>query len=848
MKINIPDFCLVLMVGASASGKSTLANRLFYPHEVVSSDHCRAMVTNDPSDQSANDEVFDLMHTIVRKRLQRGLLTVADATNLKPRDRREFLQIARDTDCSTVAITLNIPEHICQERNAQRQDRQTPPRVIARHTRDTAASLKQMRRERIREVHVISSTYDQDAITVERQRSPSNLKHLTGPFDIIGDPHGCAAELQELLAKLGYLPHNDAEHGDTLRHPQGRTAIFLGDLVDRGPDSPGVLDTVMAMTQSGDALCVTGNHDNKLVRKLRGNPVQMTHGLPQTMEQLENVPEEKTEQYRKFLNGLRHHYILDNGNLAVAHAGIIEPYQGRSSGRVRNFCLYGETNGETDQYGLPQRHDWAQEYRGQASVVYGHVPTTNPQWLNNTICVDTGCVYGGQLTAVRYPEKDLVQVQAHAVHYQPERPADTSPEPSPGTPAHQPSHISIEDLTGQKSIWTMSTGRVRINPDQAAAAVETMSRFALDPRWLPYLPATISPCDTSPLQDHLEHPDQALGYYASQKQPTVTCQEKHMGSRAIIAVARTPQKLSEVFRIPSKLQGQCYTRNGRPFFTDTTMLQQLLTRMNQALETSGVYEELDTGWLLMDAEIMPWSLKATELINRHFAPIAATGLHTLPHTARLLDQAQARGIDTGDRALDIKRRAEALTKYHAAYSQYSWEVDDITDIKIAPFHILASEGMAQTGNDHPWHMAIADRLAQADPDIFRATANITLDPADDADRARALKFWNGLTAAGGEGMVVKPTTFIPPKGVQPAIKCRGREYLRIIYGPEYDLPQNLPHLKNRRTQGKRRMASTQFALGIEALKRFADGEPPHRYHQCVFAIMALDAEPMDPRL
>lgn len=236
-----------------------------------------------------------------------------------------------------------------------------------------------------------------------------------GPFDIIGDVHGCAEELEELLAQLGYMVAvDDAAAG--LSHPEGRRIIFLGDLVDRGPDSPGVLRRVMAMVASGQALCLPGNHDDKLLRKLRGRNVRVAHGLAETLAQLEGEPPAFSKQVVAFLASLPSHYVLDGGRLVVAHAGMPRSLQGRETPRARDFALYGETTGKTDEHGLPVRVNWALRYRGRAAVIYGHTPVAEPRWLHNTINIDTGCVFGGRLTALRYPERALVAVPARRAY------------------------------------------------------------------------------------------------------------------------------------------------------------------------------------------------------------------------------------------------------------------------------------------------------------------------------------------------------------------------------------------------------------------------------------------------
>jgi len=228
-----------------------------------------------------------------------------------------------------------------------------------------------------------------------------DLRDEHGPFDIIGDVHGCLDELLELLGKLGYRV--EEQTGDyCVTPPAGRKAIFVGDLVNRGPKTPGVLRVAMAMAEAGNALCVAGNHDFGLLKKLEGRSV----------EQLAAETREFRDRVRTFLAGLPSHYVLDDGRLVVAHAGMKEEMQGRDSAEVRDFALYGQPTGEIDERGRPVRIDWAADYRGTAMVVYGHTPVEHPRWVSGTINIDSGCVYGGRLTALRYPERALISVPA----------------------------------------------------------------------------------------------------------------------------------------------------------------------------------------------------------------------------------------------------------------------------------------------------------------------------------------------------------------------------------------------------------------------------------------------------
>ena len=858
MKLEIPEFCLVTLVGPSGSGKSTFAARHFKPTEVVSSDACRAMVADDPNDQAATSEAFALLNFIASTRLRAGRLTVIDATSVQPQARRLLVGLAREHDCLPVAIVLNMPESVCLARNRGRDDRNFGSHVVRQQAQQLRRSIRGLRREGFRYVYVLDTPENVEAASIQRVPSWTNRQHETGPFDIIGDVHGCFDELVSLLEHLGYQvtqppAERAAEDGFSVFHPQGRRAVFVGDLVDRGPGVVNVLKLVMSMVADGAALCVAGNHESKLVRKLKGRNVQVSHGLAESLEQLEMEPPEFREHATRFMDGLISHYVLDGGNLVVAHAGMKEEYQGRASARVRDFCLYGETTGETDEWGLPVRADWAAGYRGSAMVVYGHTPVAEPVWLNRTINVDTGCVFGGRLTALRYPENELVSVPAGRVYYEPVRPLAGGPQEDPRAVAanDRPSNLlDIDDVRGKRVVATRLRGNVTVREEQAAAALEVMSRFALDPRWLVYLPPTISPCETSKLTGVLEHPAEVFAYYRNNGVSSVVCEEKHMGSRAVVVAGRSPDAIERRFGIASESAGACYTRTGRRFFEDLALEAQFLERVRAACGESGLWEDLETDWVLLDCELMPWSMKAQELVLEQYAPVGASARAGLSAAQTLLRQASARGVDTGEALALVDERWRLAQLYRDAYARYCWPVSSLDDIKLAPFHLLASEGTVHSGRDHLWHLAVAERLRQADPGLFRATGHRVVNLAS-PEEEDAVRWWEELTAVGGEGMVVKPTGFVATgrRGLaQPAMKCRGGEYLRIIYGPEYTLPDNLERLRGRGLSTKRSLALREFALGLEGLQRFVDREPLYRVHECAFAVLALESEPVDPRL
>ncbi|MER6051602.1 polynucleotide kinase-phosphatase [Streptomyces sp. NPDC001793] len=947
--LAVPDLSLVVLIGATGSGKSTFAARHFKPTEVISSDFCRGLVSDDENDQSASGDAFEVLHFIVGKRLAAGRLTVVDATNVQAEARARLVRLAREHDVLPVAIVLDVPEQVCAERNATRADRAgLPRRVIQRHRRELRRSLVGLEREGFRKVHVLCGEREIEAAEIVRERRANDLRHLAGPFDIIGDIHGCRSELETLLGRLGYELTRDGQGRvvDAV-HPAGRTAVFVGDLVDRGPDSPGVLRLVTGMVASGHGLCVSGNHESKLGRYLDGRPVRHTHGLAETVEQLGREDETFRAEVAEFIRGLAGHYVLDGGGLVVCHAGLPEKYHGRTSGRVRSFALYGDTTGETDEFGRPVRYPWAEEYRGRAAVVYGHTPTPRAGWLNNTICLDTGCVFGGKLTALRWPERELVDVAAERVWYEPARPlAAEAPGGADGRP------LDLGDVAGRRAVETRHMGRLAVGEENAAAALEAMSRFATDPRLLPYLPPTMAPCATAPEgevdargEGFLEHPREAFAEYRAAGVREVVCEEKHMGSRAVVLVCRDEAVARERFGVADAgVSGALYTRTGRPFFDDRETTERILRRVRDCVGRAGLWAELDTDWLLLDAELMPWSLRATELLRTRYAAVGAASRAVFPGVLGALEAAAARGVEVAELLERQRGRAADAAAFTEAYRRYcrrmgepvpsgepvsseepvssgdvgpdgrpgdrpgetSWSGrGGLAGMRLAPFQILAAEGRSLAGLPHTEQLALIDRLIAAEqvpavaeggaadrraaevpeaaggstvaeaPEVkadsaggvsaavpavsaaerirlLAPTRRLVVDTGDEASVAAGVAWWLDLTADGGEGMVVKPLRALvrQPDGrlVQPGLKCRGREYLRIVYGPEYTRPENLRRLRVRHLGHKRSLALREYALGLEALDRLAAGEPLRRVHEAVFAVLALESEPVDPRL
>ena len=521
--------------------------------------------------------------------------------------------------------------------------------------------------------------------------------------------------------------------------------------------------------------------------------------------------------------------------------------------------MYGETTGEIDEFGMPVRHNWAAEYRGKAMVVYGHTPIPEAEWVNQTIDIDTGCVFGGKLTALRYPELELVSVPAAKVYCEPAKPL-TANAAGLGLSAQQANDgmLAAEDVIGKRIINTSLHGNLTIREENATAALEVMSRFAANPKWLIHLPPTMSPPKSSEVAGYLEHPKEAFEYFRTEKVASVVCQKKHMGSRAIVIACKDPSVATERFGIESNQSGIIYTRTGRRFFKDGETENALLEKVRIALTESGFWDQFETTWVCLDCELMPWSEKAKELLRSQYAAVGAAAGQALPAVLESLNLAAQRLTDgesekAGKLVEKFSSTSANVDRFVEAYRAYCWDVKSLNDWKLAPFHILATEQSDHFDRDHRWHMSEIEKFCgqPANDNVLLKTDYRTVDLSDETAVEEATNWWLDLTGSGGEGMVVKPFDFIAkrPRGlVQPAIKCRGKEYLRIIYGPDYDQQDNLKKLRRRHVGKKRSLALREFALGVESLRRFVQRRPLRQTHECVFGVLALESEPVDPRL
>jgi protein phosphatase len=827
VRISIPDFSLVVLIGPTGSGKSTFAREHFLETEIVSSDYCRAVVSDDETDQTATADAFDLLNFTAGVRLRRRKLTVIDATSVQRPDRAGLIKLARQHHALPVALVLDIDPDTCHQRNEGRANRDFGPHVSRNHSRALRRGLRGLQKEGFRQVHVLRSPEEMEKLEITRDPLWTDRRQDYGPFDIIGDLHGCFDELT--------------------RHPEGRIAFFVGDITDRGPRNVDCLRLVMGMCDEGSGRCVIGNHDFKVNKWLKGRQVQLNHGLDLTVAELEQTSDAFRKQVSEFIYDLRSHYWLAGGDLVVAHAGLKEEMHGRGSGAVRTFAMFGETTGEIDEFGLPVRLEWAREYRGKANVIYGHTPVPEAEWLNDTLCIDTGCVFGGKLTALRWPERETISVAAAREYAAPAKPLDTGA----GLTAQQDHDrlLYFDDYATKRRIETRFNRTILIPEENGLAALEVVSRFGIDPRWLIYLPPTMAACPTATEGPFLEHPTQALDFYASRGVTDLVAEEKHMGSRAVIVVARDTEIARARFGVEDGKAGVIYTRTGRPFFKNYAMETEVIARIGAAMAAAGLWDDLATGWVLLDAELMPWSAKAQDLLQKQYRPTVTAARASAEALLEVIGRASdVAGLEV--LKANAETRRDNAIRMGETIEGYCWSAESIEDFRVAPFHLLAAEGRVFTDQPHTWHMELLSRLAEADP-ILQTTGWRQLDASSEADRNAMIDWWLEHTARGGEGMVLKPNSFIArgEKGlIQPAMKVRGQDYLRIIYGPDYDAPENIERLRQRGLGRKFSLAEREFKLGFEGLHRFVEKHPLSKVHECALGVLALESEPVDPRL
>ncbi|MFJ5716939.1 polynucleotide kinase-phosphatase [Neobacillus sp. NPDC093127] len=861
--INLPHAGIVLLVGPSNSGKTTLLNQLIQEKqilasEVVSSDQFRILVSdvefinwNQRSKleadalfdeyQQISKEAFEAMDYLVAKRCRLNKLTFIDATHLRDNEREKYLQMAKKYHVPAIAIVLNLPETELLRRDLVRDSPRGKNRIRQQY-QHFKKTLRFIKKEDFRRCYVFGEE-ELQVLNVNRLENPLLIDVGKG-IDFIGDIHGCYEEFIELLRKLGY---EESEAGYFV-HPEGRKILSLGDVMSRGPRSLETLKFFQKHVAAGNAYMIDSNHGWKIARWLDGKNVKLAHGDENVAAEFDEYErtfgKEETlrfkDQVKDMLLEAKSHYIIrKNGvNAAVAvHAGIKDYYIGKQSPRISDFCRYGDSDG-LDENGKPIRKDWTLAHKSNALILWGHDPKPQPLLVNNTLNIDQGVVFGGSLTAYRFPERQFISVKAK-VDY-----ANVADNPLKEWERKRLSAPNLAKFIEGYSVLTEQYGEISIYADGAKSALDDLSHFTLPLEEIVYLPPTMSPTPkSSKLDGYLEHPLEAFEYYQANGVERMVVEKKHMGSRGILFLFKNKEAAKQY--IGRESLGAIYSRTGRAFFQKE--LEERIVHVLNA-DLSGYFEKYNTDFVLLDAEILPWNLKAKELIMNQYAHVGEMALFDRSKLRDQLKKARENGKDVASWIEETDEKIANATVFNEVYQKYCWETEGLEGIQIAPFHTLAHSTETFFTQPHTWHMEKNKEFSGLS-DLFVETEYQVVD--DEESMNAAIQWWEEMTEDGHEGFVVKPETYVARhngKLLQPAIKVRGRKYLHIIYGIDYLQPENLSRLKQRNAGKKQRNALKEFSLGVESVNRFVRRESLERYHECVLGVLALEAEPIDPRL
>jgi polynucleotide kinase-phosphatase len=863
--IHLPHAGIVLLVGPSNTGKTTLLNQLIQEEqilgsEVVSSDQFRVLVSDiefiswngrpkDESDalfneyQQISGAAFDAMDYVISKRCQLNKLTFIDATHLREDEHDKYLQMGKKYHIPVIAMVLNISETELLRRDSERPFSRGRNRIKQQYQHFKNV-LRFIKKKPYRRVYMLGEE-ELQVLNINRIENPLYIDVGNG-IDFIGDIHGCYDEFIEMLTQLGYQENEEGYY----IHPEGRKILSLGDVLSRGPKSIETLQFFQKHVSEGHAYMIDSNHGWKIARWLDGKDVKMAHGdenVAAEFEEYERIngseaAEKLKGQIKELLLEAKSHYIVrKNGvNAVVAvHAGIKDHYIGKQSSRISDFCRYGDSEG-LDENGKPIRKDWSISHKSSELILWGHDPKPQPLLVNNTLNIDQGVVFGGSLTAYRYPERQFVSVKAKQDY------ANVPDNPLKEWELKRLAPPNIMKFLEGYSVLTEHYGEIMIYDDGVKPALDDVSHYTLPLEDIVYLPPTMSPTPKpSRLEGYLEHPMEAFEYYQANGVETMVVEKKHMGSRGILFLFKNTEIAKEY--IGRETLGTIYSRTGRAFF-QKELQERVVSTLNEDLVKSGYFERYNTDFVLLDAEILPWNLKAKDLVLNQYAHVGEMALLDRTKLKDSLQQAIDSGKDVLNWVQEVDVGIENAKVFNEVYQKYCWETDGLEGIQIAPFHTLAHSTETFFDKPHTWHME-KNKEFSGISQLFLETEFRVVN--DEATMKEAIEWWEEMTEDGHEGFVVKPQSYITRhkgKLLQPAIKVRGRKYLHIIYGIDYLLPENLARLKKRNAGKKQRNALKEFSLGIEAVNRFVKRESLERVHECVLGILALEAEPIDPRL
>lgn len=860
MQCKLLNGAIVLLIGPSNSGKTTLLQSLvasgqLLASEIISSDDYRQLVADvDYIDLSAvekedeaivyeayqriSEQAFHALHTIVEARAKLNKVSIIDATNLRSFECANYFEIAKRNHVPVQALLFNTPKEQLLARDQLRDNPRGQKRVLQQFN-TFKYEVKAIKKEPFANLYTV-----QDDEEIKLIREPNKLTlEIEHGVDIIGDIHGCYDEMLALIRELGY-----EQRDDVYIHPAGRRLISVGDIMSRGPKSIETMQFWLKQIEAGLSYMTDSNHGWKIARWLGGKDVSLNHGDELVEQEFmayakvhgEAATNALKARFARMLLDAPSHYILTKQNITkavVTHAGIKDHYIGKQSKRISDFCRYGDIL-QTDRTSKPVRGDWFTQHKTSELIIWGHDVNVQPFKANRTINIDQGAVFGGELTAFQYPEQTFTSVKAFANY------AGTEENPILEAKNKRFRPPNVTQFIDGFTVHTRNDEQIAIPKENALAALDTFSHYTLPLEQVIYIPPTMSPTpQTSALPGYLEHPSEAFHYYKKNGITKMMAEKKHMGSRAVIFIAKNRQVAKEL--INSDNLGYITTRTGRAFF-EQEQQQRMVEKIHAELLAKNYFEQFNTSFVLMDAEILPWNLKAQSLIDHQYETVAENAVmdrYKLIEKLKVTEQ-----VDVTSWLEEYTEKYQNAARFDAVFKNYCWSTNELSGIQIAPFHILAHSASTNFHQPHSWHMEMNQYLAENSP-LFIATEYRVIE--SEQDEQEVIRWWQDMTENGHEGIVIKPFNFLAyhkGKLLQPAIKVRGREYLRMIYGMDYTNKAFMKKLKQRNPSRKMKNALLEFKLGLEGISRFVSLESSTRVHECALATLALESDAIDPRL
>lgn len=887
----LPDPSIVGITGSSSDSRIEILNRFFKIEEIISMDELSRWIPDDPwiQDHNKPEQVESIFFSIIEQRLKRNLMTALDIHGRGRPFRNQFIQLAKKYHFTPTLIRLLSDAEASREL-------------------DQEDFFKARRQEGFRVIYQINKDEFQDW-RPSRRTSPTMRPDVEGAFDIIGDVHGCMDELLALTHRLGYRwTGNPLTLNPDFNwiNPPGRRLFFVGDLVDKGPNSLEALSLVMRLTETGQSFCVPGNHDYKLARALGGMVFKKSDPDHEAaLQQVRAAGPKFAEKARTWIESLPSHYFLDAGRLVVSHAGSKRSHHGRDSNRILDFALYGATTGKTDSHGLPERLNWALDYHGETLVVHGHTPVEEPKWVNESVNIDTGCVYGGHLTALRYPERELVSEPARHEYSISRRPLplnvsllnqmesapsanlksnplrpSTASDPRSGNPSNslnfqthkkQNQHTSNEklgwtDFQNLKVVETSTRGDVILREEEVKAAVHFLKSTQCWPWRIPFLAPGISAPD--PCQDinsaGLESPATAFTYYRNNRVQEVLCVPTAYEPPFILALARDSSEAVERLGSQAGEVGIGFPVCGLLQTSDTPSpaeMSSLLKRIHRNLSEENFWERSQSDVAIFECSLTSHSVQAAETKmkpkplqhSNSMSQIVSAGMIDTNNILEKLERATEHGTDWHFLTQSYLKSKRSLTEFTDWISKAQKTTNGTELIQVRNFQLLATQKKTFINQHYSAGAQILklEQLAERDSELFIQPSSFLLDLHDVNACSSAVNLWEEHTREGMIGWVIRPAQGAQ-KGrrgwVQPALKCRGDMALKCIFGLNMSREAMNQSIQKNSLAARRSQVAREWALSLEALHRWTRQEPDWRIQECMVGILAVKCEPTDARL